>query len=71
MTALPNDVVMPYDDGKIEAHGTVWKLYFTGDVPTDEQLATALAGIGAVKTQFVAEGAKARVTPTLKKKENA
>lgn len=67
---LPTDVVLPFDDGKVEAHGTVWKLYFTGKVPTDEQLAAVLGSIGAVKTQLVADGATARVTPTLKEDNN-
>jgi len=71
VTELPNDVVLPYDDGKIEAKGAVWKLYFEGETPSDEQVARALASLGAVKTQLVTEGATARVTPTIKKKENA
>lgn len=67
---LPNDVVLPYDDGKVKATGSVWKLYFEGEQPSEEQVARALGSLGAIKTQFVAEGATARVTPTIKK-ENA
>lgn len=63
---LPTDVVLPYDDGKVIANGSVWKLYFRGEIPSDEQVARALSAFGAVKAQHVADGAKARVTPTIK-----
>lgn len=71
MTELPNEELTPFDDGKVEARGSVWKLYFEGEAPTEEQIARALAPFGAIKTQRVSGGATARVTPTIAKKENA
>lgn len=63
---LPTDVVLPFNDGKVEATGSVWKLYFRGEQASEEQVARALSALGVVKAQHVAEGATARVTPTIK-----
>lgn len=54
------------DDGKVNAFGTIWKLYFQGNddsIPTEAQVALAT---GAVKAQQITETAgMARVTPSI------
>ena len=67
--AQPEEIEIIEDDGRRLAHGTIWKLYFEGQIPSDEQVARALAPFGAVKTQKITDAATARVTPTIKEEQ--
>lgn len=67
--SLPNEEFELFDEGKKDAHGSIWKLYFEGEIPSDQQVARALRAFGAVKTQKITETAIARVTPTIKEEQ--
>lgn len=61
---LSNDYVDPFASGRVEAKGSVWRLYFTDAVPSEEEAARAL---GAAKATKITESVRvALVTPNNK-----
>lgn len=54
-------------DGKVLANGHVYKVHFQGGRAADEDIATALQGLGVVKVQHVMNGGEnVAITPNTK-----